>query len=247
MDVIEHARIVVLISANAEWVPVKAVLKPDRVKRSPYGEFFTHTVASEPIVFFHGGWGKIAAAASTEYAITRWRPRLLVNLGTCGGIEGQIRRGDKLLVTRALTYDIHEAIGDSVEAIREYTTDIDLDWIGDTFPVNVRRAHLVSADRDLVPSEIPDLVRRYSAVAADWESSAIAHVAKRRHVRLLILRAVSDLVGCEGGEAIGNADLFHERAMNVMVGLLDDLTTLIPDLLPRLSERFGTQMQEADA
>ena len=230
----ERVRIVVLISANAEWTPTKEMLKPARVERSPYGEYFTHAVAGEEIVFLHGGWGKIAAAASTEYAIARWHPQLLINLGTCGGIEGRTGTGETLLVTRAVTYDIREAMGDSTEAIHHYTTDIDLSWIEGVFPIDIRRASLVSADGDLVPSEIPNLVRRYSAVAADWESSAIAHVAKRREVRLLILRVVSDLVNPRGGEAIGNLALFQRRAANIMRGLLGDLPKLIAFVLPRL-------------
>ena len=34
------------------------------------------------ILFLHGGWGKIAATASAQYAIDRWNPCLLINLGT---------------------------------------------------------------------------------------------------------------------------------------------------------------------
>jgi adenosylhomocysteine nucleosidase len=230
----ESARIVVLVSANAEWTPTKETLKPILVERSPYGEFFTHRMAGERIVFFHGGWGKIAAAASTEYAIATWRPQLLINFGTCGGIEGRIERGERLLVTRAVTYDIREAIGDSAEAIRDYTTDIDLAWIAGAFPMDVRRATLISGDRDLIPSEISDLVSRYSAVAADWESSAIAHVAKRREVRLLILRAVSDLVHPQDGEATGNLSLFQMQAATIMRGFLGDLPKLIEFVVPRL-------------
>jgi adenosylhomocysteine nucleosidase len=107
----ERARVVVLISANAEWRPTKDILKPTRVERSPYGEVFTHAVAGEPVVFLHGGWGKTAAAASTEYAISRWRPDLLINLGTCGGVAGRVERYQRLLVTRTVIHDIQESDG----------------------------------------------------------------------------------------------------------------------------------------
>ncbi len=115
-----------------------------------YGEFFTHTIAGEPVLFFHGGWGKIDAAASAEYIIGRWRPLLLINLGTCGGIDGRMQRLERLIVNRTVVYDIHEAIGDSAEAIAAYSTDIDLDWLGDQFPLRHRRASMYSADRDLI-------------------------------------------------------------------------------------------------
>jgi adenosylhomocysteine nucleosidase len=149
--------IVVLISANAEWAAVKECSSPERVEPTPYGECFTHSAGNEDVLFFHGGWGKIAAAASTEYAISRWRPEVLINLGTCGGIEGRVQRGEKLLVTRAITYDVQEAMGDSLEAIRSYTTDIDMTWLDDSLPLEARRVAMVSGDRDLVPSQVSEL------------------------------------------------------------------------------------------
>ncbi|MPZ19731.1 MAG: hypothetical protein GEV06_17695 [Luteitalea sp.] len=233
----EHVRLVVLISANAEWAPTKAVLAPQKVERSPYGEFFTHVVAGEPVLFMHGGWGKIDAAASAEYAISRWQPKVVINLGTCGGIEGRIQRGDRLLVTRTVVYDIHEAMGDASEAVDAYSTDIDLKWLGhDRFPVRVRRTMLLSGDRDLVPAALPDLLRRFpDASAADWESGAIARVADRRQTRLLILRAVSDLVGPTRGEAMHNLPAFQDSATRIMRLLLDDLRSFVPYILTRLA------------
>jgi adenosylhomocysteine nucleosidase len=228
-------RIAVVISANAEWKPVKETLAPVRVERSPYGEFFTHTIAGESVLFFHGGWGKIDAAASAEYVIGRWRPRLLINLGTCGGLDGRMQRLERLIVNRTVVYDIHEAMGDSAEAIADYSTDIDLGWLGDRFPLPHRRAAMYSADRDLVASAIADLTRRFSdVIAADWESASIARVAVRRQTRVLILRAASDLVSEKHGEAAGNLPLFHSNAATSMRLLLDDLGAIVAYVLPHL-------------
>jgi nucleoside phosphorylase len=46
------------------------------------------------LAFLHGGWGKVAAAGSTQYAIDRWAPARLINLGTCGGFKG-VLNGDR--------------------------------------------------------------------------------------------------------------------------------------------------------
>jgi nucleoside phosphorylase len=53
---------------------------------------------------------------------------------------------------------------------------------------------LVSADSDLVPSEISQLNIGYTAIAGDRESGAIAYVCLRNNKKLLILRGVSDLI-----------------------------------------------------
>jgi adenosylhomocysteine nucleosidase len=215
--------IAVLVSANAEWQAVLAFYQPACLP-CPYGDYFLTLIADQPVVFLHGGWGKIAAAASTQYAIQCWQPRLLINLGTCGGFAGQVQRGEILLVNRTLVYDIDEKMGDAQQALEHYTTPIDLSWLSDPYPQPVRLACLVSADRDLNPVDIGGLQACFGAIAADWESGAIAWVARRNHLPCLILRGVSDLVGPQGGEAYaGSLEFFNQAALGVMTCLLEAL------------------------
>ena len=211
--------VVILISANAEWQVVKDLLAPTGVQASPLGETFGTPEAT----YFHGGWGKISAAATAQYVIDHFRPGLLVNLGTCGGFAGRIERGALLLVTETIVYDILEQMGDAEEAIAHYSSQLDLSWLEPPYPQEVMPGRLVSADRDLVPADIPMLVEKYEAVAADWESGAIAWVAKRNGTRCLILRGVTDLVDADGGEAYGNLELFHERTQTIMKTLVEGL------------------------
>ena len=210
-------------SANAEWRAVRELLPGLTTERSPFGEYGRFQTKAGEVTLFHGGWGKIAAAASAQYALDHFRPDLLLNLGTCGGFAGQIERGTTLLVERTLVYDILEQMGDGAEAIAHYSTALDLGWLPAELPHPVRRGLLVSADRDLLAGDISMLAEKYAAAAGDWESGAIAWVAKRNGVRCLILRGVSDLVGAEGGEAYGNLELFHTRTREIMERLLAQL------------------------
>lgn len=208
---------VVLVSAGAEWRAVKEILRPAQVTPSPLGEWFDASGAR----FFHGGWGKISAAASAQYVIDHFSPQILVNRGTCGGFDGRIQPGDLLLVEKTITYDIFEQMGDSAAAIEFYSTWLDLSWLR-TLPATpaLRRGLMVSADRDILPADIATLIEKYDARAADWESSAIAWVAVRNGVRVLILRGVTDLVSPHGGEAYGDLALFQTRTRHIMSTLL---------------------------
>lgn len=221
------AESVILISADAEWAIVRRRLMSAQAAATPYGEMVETPVTAGDqtcsVIFFHGGWGKIDAAASTQYAIDRWQPRLLINVGTCGGFAGDITAGTIVLANFTLVYDIREQMGDPDEALAHYATDLDLSWLPTPYPLKVRRELLLSADRDIVRGEIQDLRARYGAVAADWESGAIAHVAGRNGVRCLILRGVTDVVSSEAGEAYGRPDLFAARAEGIMNRLLDSL------------------------
>jgi adenosylhomocysteine nucleosidase len=217
-------RFVVLISAGSEWRPVRRRFDEIPAQASPYGQWLQVPLELdgqlEQVIFLHGGWGKIAAAGSTQFALDRWQPELVVNLGTCGGFKGQIERGEVILAQRTLVYDILEQMGDPLQAIERYTTEIDLSWLGERTPSPVRRGLLISADRDLVAEEVSTLRARYGACAGDWESGAIAWVAARSGRPCLILRGVTDLVDEGGGEAYGKVELFREQAGLVMDRLL---------------------------
>ena len=225
-------QVVVIISANIEWRAIRRLFAAVEPQSSPLGEWLTVDLdigeRVEPVVFFHGGWGKIAAAASAQYVMDRWSPTLLVNLGTCGGFEGEIEKGTIILVERTIVYDIVEQMTDPHEAIAHYATDLDLSWLKEPYPHPVRRTLLVSADRDLVIDDIPRLKSEYAAVAGDWESGAIAWVAARNNARCLILRGVTDVVGVGGGEAYdGNVQVFAEGAARILQQLVDALPAWI--------------------
>ena len=218
---------IVMISADAEWRTLGQVVPHREPVHSPFGDWFQTQInvdgRDEPVIFFHGGWGKIAAAASTQYVIDQWHPGLLINLGTCGGFAGAIERGAIVLAEQTVVYDIIEQMGDFDEHIGHYTTTLDLSWLPAELPLPVVRTRLVSGDRDLMVDQIPWLKERFAAVAGDWESGAIAWVADRNRTRCLILRGVTDLVDGQGGEAYGNLALFEENASHVLGVLVDSL------------------------
>lgn len=219
-----HNPIVVLVSASQEWQAVVGYYHLAILESTPYGDSLHLKLSSgEDLVFLHGGWGKIKAAGSTQYAISRWNPKLIINLGTCGGFAGQVELNEVILADRTIVYDLIEQMLDPDVAIHAYTTELDLSFLHEPYPQKVRKTLLVSGDRDLVPGDIPELMRKFSAVAGDWESGAIAYISKANNVPCLILRGVSDLVGNDGGEVYDNIDLFAERAMGVMENLLQHL------------------------
>lgn len=133
----------------------------------------------------------------------------MINLGSCGGLKGYAKRGEVILAKKTLIYDIIEGMTDAGAAIDHYTVAFDLSWLPDPPPQPVTIATLISADRDIVPAQVPDLVQRYNAAVADWESGAITWVARRNNLPCLILRAVSDLVDETAGEAYGDYAFFE--------------------------------------
>lgn len=215
--------VVVIISANAEWESLKSFCTGIELKKSPFGEWFDANVSDRSVRFFHGGWGKISAAATTQFVIDHFRPDLIVNLGTCGGFEGRVDQGTIILVEKTIVYDIIEQMTDGKDELAFYTTVLDMSWLPRLLPKPVLRGLIISADRDILVEDIPRLIKDYDAIAADWESASIAWTAQKNGVHTLILRGVSDLVGGDGGEAYGDYELFRQRTTVLMRKLYEQL------------------------
>jgi len=216
---------VILISAIAEWKAVKPMFPDAKIEYFLYGECFNAVVGNHSLGLFHSGWGKIASAGAMQYVIDRYSPDLIVNLGTCGGFEGAVKQGDIILVDKTYIYDIVDLMGDP-DIVSYYASSLDLSWLAEPYPYPARRGMLASADSDLPPEKIPFL-KSQGAIAADWESAALAWVAKKNTAPLLILRAVSDMVGEQGGEAYNNIEIFNQRAQKIM----EELIRQLPDWL----------------
>jgi adenosylhomocysteine nucleosidase len=218
-------RIVIALSADQEW-QVWLDLHPGSViSETVFGGCIRHLIGQIPVLSMRGGWGKVSAAASTQWAIDQFTPDLIINIGTCGGLEGRIERYAILLVEKTYQYDIHEQMTDSEDARRYYACELDLSWLEEQeLPKGVLRATMFSADRDILPTDVSNLIKQYNARAADWESGAIAWVAKRNEKPLIILRGVSDLVSPSGGESYGRIQVFQKNTHKI----IEDLAVQLP-------------------
>ena len=216
-----YVKIVVLVSANAEWKGVIPLFPEVETVPTPFGESMNVELGTRNLTLIHSGWGKISSAASMQYVIDHHSPDLIVNLGTCGGFEGVTQRGDLILVDRTIVYDIVELM-DVDDISPYYASSLDLSWLTEPYPFPTRRGLVASADADLLPEKIPFLKSK-GALAADWESAALAWVANRNNARLLILRMVSDIVSEQGGEAYGDISIFTERCTTIMKQLFEQL------------------------
>ncbi|MEI9976649.1 MAG: hypothetical protein WDO73_34095 [Ignavibacteriota bacterium] len=119
---------------------------------------------------------KVAAAGATQYVIDHFHPARLINLGTCGGVEGRVQRFDVVAVEKVVIYDIAEAMGDSKAAIAEYSTSLPLPA---RLPAPVVKATMYSADRDLTSTGLREIDGLYHPAVVDWESGAIAWIATK--------------------------------------------------------------------
>lgn len=178
---------------------------------------FASSVANRSVVLItHGSdplhkcdrIGPIAAATTCAAAIARFHPRLIVNIGTCGGFQsrgGAI--GDLHLVQRLAFHDQRVPIAGFREFARGET---------DAPHSDALRAELgalgglcsTGGSLDATPQDRA-ILDELEARCKDMEAAAIALVARDWQVPLLVLKCVTDLV--DNPEAVQDAFLRNLR------------------------------------
>ncbi len=130
------------------------------------------------------GSGRESAARATEALIDAHRPNWLVSAGFAGGLHPDLRRHDILMV-------------DHLVDPRGERLSIDLKIDPDSLAASegIHAGRLLSVDSVVrLPEEKESLGRQHDALAVDMESFAVAEVCRRRQVRFLAIRVITDPV-----------------------------------------------------
>jgi adenosylhomocysteine nucleosidase len=189
------------------------------MRHQPFGEYFEHSIGRNKSIFVQSGDTKTRSAAACQFAIDRWHPDGIVNLGTCGGVANKIKKLDIIMARKTVQYDCIIRFGEAQGLFyKPMITVVDTSWI-DISEVS-RKLHkgtIASADQDL-NVEWRAILRKEKVLGADWESGAISKVCELNKVRCLILRGVSDVPDRR------QASDFEKNTPIVMESLLQILT-----------------------
>lgn len=137
-----------------------------------------------PLVIAESGVGAKAAAKATEDVIAMTKPAWIVSAGFAGALTEGIGRGHVLMADDLVDpQDNHLSVGFKIDSgVVEATRGLHL---GRLLTVN----RLINS-----PDERRELGGRFSAAACDMETMAVAETCRRRQVRFLSVRVVTDAV-----------------------------------------------------
>ncbi len=183
--------------AGVNDAPV-CIIMATKMEAEPFiGTFALKRIEERPVPVYAGegvflavcGIGKVNAAIAASFCCTRFRPRLLLNLGAAGATGNIHQRGDILQITKAVEYDRPTIRGAQHRVLLPHVLD---GFEGATLATQdipvVERSH-----REKV-SEVADLV--------DMEGTAVIRTAQRFDVPCLVFKFVSDVPHDEGHDDI---------------------------------------------
>jgi len=189
-------KLAVQICSEDEWKHTKSLLrvKKNELRQDPLMEWFVRSLRKEQYIWYWSGATKTRAAAACQKAIDKWRPGVIFNLGTCGGVSKGIQKLDVILANKTFQYDVTQRFGKpSARFLRSLMTKLDISWVDlDMVSERLRIGTIASADQDLWEQSRRQLQKK-GILAADWESASIAKVCELNKTQCLILRGVTDI------------------------------------------------------
>lgn len=147
------------------------------------------------------GIGKVSAAAMTSFMILTYKPSLIINIGSAGGLDSKLNIGDLVIASMCAYHDFDiSAFGHEINYEKGwYVFKSDESLLKKISYLSFDSMHfgpMVCGDQFVSSEDVfLQMTKRFNGVlATDMESTAIAHVASLHQVPWIIARSISDLV-----------------------------------------------------
>ncbi|WP_432355182.1 5'-methylthioadenosine/S-adenosylhomocysteine nucleosidase [Sporosarcina sp. A2] len=172
-------------------------------------EFTEGTLKDRQVVLVKSGIGKVNAAVATTLLLQLFKPEVVLNTGSAGGIGENLEVGTVVLSKDVTHHDVDvtafgyalgqvpggpvtyvadekllEVAAQAVKAIGKHAHATGLIASGDVFMSDANRVYTVK-------QQFPELI------AAEMEAAAVAQVCHEFSVPFVVIRALSDIAGKE--------------------------------------------------
>jgi adenosylhomocysteine nucleosidase len=179
-------------------------------------EFYRGTLEGKPVVLLRCGIGKVNAAVGCALLIDRYKPDLVINTGSAGGLDPGLNFGDVVISEALIYHDVDVtafgyATGQLPGMPLVFNTPEDLIRRGEAAVDSLKQEGLLPPDfnhrRGLIgsgdvfmhePDRIATLRKTFPDIkAVEMEGAAIAQACLLLETPALIIRSLSDIAGAE--------------------------------------------------
>jgi adenosylhomocysteine nucleosidase len=195
---------------------LKGAMEDIRSDRVGAYEFCQGSLENKPVVLLRCGIGKVNAAVGCALLIDHYKPDLVINTGSAGGIDPSLSFGDTVISDGLIYHDVDVtafgyAPGELPGMPAVFKIPEDLIRRGEAAVDGLKQEGLLPPDfnhrRGLIGSadvfmheagRIDDLRRTFPDIkAVEMEGAAIAHACLLLGTPALIIRSLSDIAGSE--------------------------------------------------
>ncbi|ADG41333.1 MULTISPECIES: 5'-methylthioadenosine/adenosylhomocysteine nucleosidase [Leuconostoc] len=164
-----------------------------------HGQYNGHEV-----ILTESGIGKVAAASATTVMIDNFQPDLIVNTGSAGALDPQLKIGDEVIGTRIAYSDVDVTVfgyefGQLPNKPLYFEADTQVVKAFEKLTA-VKEGLIVSGDQFVQMDAKQRILSHFpEALVAEMEAAAVAQVAYQFNTPFIVLRGVSDLADGDSG------------------------------------------------
>lgn len=205
----------------------------DIKEKQLWGIKFTEgMISGNPVVVALSGIGKVNAAKTATVLALEFKPRLIINIGTAGGMIKEENTLDIVIAEKIVQYDFDTRDLDGDKGIGIHTTSskkmVELSkkvLVDDNHKVWV--GSIASGDKFVSDPKLIAEIKKENpeVIACDMESGAISQVANSLEIPCIIIRSLSDIVEHEKNEMdfMTYAKTASKRSANYVEALIRSL------------------------
>lgn len=187
-----------------EKITLIAALEDVTTKQHGGTEITSGRYKGHEVILTESGIGKVAAASATALMIDNFEPDLVVNTGSAGALDPDLKIGDEVIGTQVAYSDVDVTVfgyayGQVPNKPLYYEADPtvvkDFEQLAP-----VKEGLIVSGDQFVQDTAKKRILTHFpEALVAEMEAAAVAQVAYQFGIPFIVLRGVSDLANGDSG------------------------------------------------
>ncbi|KKB36386.1 5'-methylthioadenosine/S-adenosylhomocysteine nucleosidase [Bacillus thermotolerans] len=171
-------------------------------------EFTTGSMHGTEVVLLRSGIGKVNAAMTTSVLLHHYKPDVVINTGSAGGLDPNLNIGDVVISTEVRHHDVDvTAFGYEYGQVPQLPAAFEADHQLVGIAANYAASEGVQVVKGLIatgdsfmndPERTLAIGEKFNGLqAVEMEAAAIAQVAYQFGVPFVIIRSISDIAGKE--------------------------------------------------
>lgn len=219
----------VIGAMEVEVASLKEKMEDVKITRKASMEFYEGILEGKKVVVVRSGVGKVNAAVCAQILADDFHVEVLINTGIAGSLNNEINIGDIVVSTDLVHHDMDargfgypmgqipqlEAFSfQADEALRRLAVQVCKEVNPE---IEVFEGRIASGDQFISNGDVKNnIVKNFSAYAAEMEGAAIAQAAYLNGIPFLVVRAISDKAD---GSATMDYSVFEAAAVEHSVKL----------------------------
>ena len=186
----------IIVAEEKELNAVKNIMKNIEEINIYEKTFYKGTIENKNIVVVKSNVGKVISSRVCQILIDKFKPALVINIGTAGSVNNKLDIGDVVVADKLVQYDFDvtpfgRKLGE-IENIGEYI-EVDKNLLNLFNNTNVIIGTIATGDKFIVnPEEKNNIKNIFNALCIEMEGASIAQVCFLDKVPFLVIRSITD-------------------------------------------------------